>query len=94
MRSACEAQMDSMLEFLRDNPLYAVGVVLFLVGFLFALLQKMFKMALLAALLCLGYLYYVHDLAMSSYSKLEKQVESVGEQAGDLADRAGKLIKH
>jgi len=76
--------MVTFIDFLGTHPLYAVGGALLLLLILYALMKKLFNLALIALLLTLIYLYYVHNLA--------HQVESATGSAGALVDKAEKFL--
>jgi c-di-AMP phosphodiesterase-like protein len=92
--------MEQLIDFVTENPLYAVGVVLFTLLLLIALVKKAIKIAILAVALNAGYIYYLQDSAEKYYAKGQDKVEQisqeaskVGEQAENLLDEAGNLIK-
>ncbi len=89
--------MEQLLDFVANNPPYAVGLVVLSLLLLVALIKKMVKVAILAVVLNAGYLYYLQDAAGKTYADAQDKVEEVAEKAtdkaGDLMDKAGNLIK-
>ena len=92
--------MEQLIDFVTENPLYAAGVVLFTLMLLIALVKKAVKIAILAVVLNAGYVYYLQDTAEKYYAKgqdkvekLSKEASKVGDQAENLLDEAGNLIK-
>ncbi len=84
--------MDALLDFIQDNPLYAVGIVALLLLFVIALFRKMFKLALLAVVLNVLYVVYLQELAEEAYSDAEAAIDAVRDQAEDLADRVEEAL--
>ena len=85
--------MDQLIDFVTNNPLYAVGVVVLTLLLLVALVKKMVKIPILAVALNAGYVYYLQDTAEKYYASSEGKMERVKDKAGDLIDEAGDLIK-
>ena len=92
--------MEQLIDFVTENPLYAAGIVLFTLMLLIALVKKAIKIAILAVALNAGYIYYLQESAEKYYAKgqdkveqISKEASKVGEQAENLLDEAGNLIK-
>jgi hypothetical protein len=85
--------MEALIEFITQNPLYGIGVVALLLFMVFALIKKMFILAIIAIALNAGYVYYLQDIAEDAYARAGSKYESAKEQAENLMDKAGSLIK-
>lgn len=85
--------MEQLIEFLTDNPLYALGIVVLALLLVFALFKKMMKIALLAVVLMAAYIYYLQDSADKAYARAQDRAERVIDKAGDLFDDAKELTK-
>ena len=85
--------MEQLIDFVTANPLYAAGVVLFTLVLLIALVKKAFKIAILAVALNAGYVYYLQDTAEEYYAKGQDKMDRISEEAENLLDEAGNLIK-
>ena len=84
--------MEALIEFVTDNPLYAVGTALLLILLIVALVKKMLKVAIIAVALNVGYTYYLHDMAQDAYAKAEAKAEDIKDKTEDLIDAAGNII--
>jgi ElaB/YqjD/DUF883 family membrane-anchored ribosome-binding protein len=85
--------VEALIEFITQNPLYGVGLVALVLLLLFALIKKMVKLIIIAVLLNLGYGYYLQDMAEDAYARAEAKYKSARDQAENLIDEAGSLIK-
>ncbi len=85
--------MEPLVDYLSANPLYAAGIAALILLFLFALVKKMLKVAILAIALNLAYVYYLQDAAEKAYATTGAKVERAMDKAGDLFNDAGELIK-
>lgn len=88
--------MQALLDFVRENPLYAAGAAVLLLFLLISLLKKGLKLAIVALALNAGYGYYLNDLAQEYYSKAQEKVEAAQRQydsAKETVERAGNAAK-
>lgn len=77
--------MEAIIELIQDNPIYGVGLGVLLLLFLFALFKKMFKILIIAIILNLAYVYYLHDMAGDVISKGQSKAEQFIDKAKSLA---------
>ena len=85
--------MEALIEFLTENPLYALGIAVGVLLLIVALVKKMLKFAIIVVVLNAGYGYYLQDMAQDAYSKAEAKIDAAKDKADDLIDEAGSLIK-
>lgn len=85
--------MQQVVDFIIANPLYGAGLAVLLLLLVISLIKRAVKLVVVAALLNVGYGYYLHDAAMSYYDKATRAMEDAAEQATDAAARAGEMIK-
>lgn len=78
--------MESIIEFLQANPLYAAGIALLLVFLIIGLIKKAVVLIVVAVLLNVAYIYYLHDMAEDAYQKASRGVESATEMMKDVID--------
>ncbi len=81
--------MQPVIDFVSANPLYGAGLVLLLVLLAVGLIKRAVKLVAIAALLNVGYGYYLHDAAANAYQKAQETVEDV---AGKAAAKAGGML--
>ena len=79
--------MERLIEFVTENPLYAIGVVVLTLMLLVALVKRALKTAILALLLIAGYLYYLHESAEKHYARGQEKLEGLTEEAPVPAKR-------
>ena len=84
--------MEALVEFISDNPLYAVGIALLLLFLIFALIKKMVMVAIIAIILNIAYVYYLQDMAQDTYARAEARVGKAADKAADLFNEAGSLL--
>ena len=85
--------MEALIEFLTENPLYALGIAVAALLLIVALVKKMLKFAIIVVVLSAGYGYYLQDMAQEAYSKAEARVDATKDKADDLIDQAGSLLE-
>ena len=77
--------MESVIEFLQANPLYAAAAAVLIILFVISLFMKAVKLIVIALVLNLGYGYYVQDRAEDTYAKANRTIESAVDTAVDTA---------
>lgn len=76
--------MEPLIDFLSNNPLYAIGIVVLVLLLIFALIKKMMTFAIVLAILVGAYFYYLHDTANDLANRAESQYESIKGKALNL----------
>jgi hypothetical protein len=94
--------MEALIEFIKENPLYAAGTAVLLLFFIISLVKKAAKLAVLAIALNLGYGYYLNDLAQAYYAEAQQRMETARDNyeaaketvqgAGETVEQAGDLF--
>lgn len=74
--------MQTLLDFVKDNPLYAAGAAVLLLFAVMALVRRAVKLALIALALNFGYGYYLNDLARDYYEQAQKSMAQAREKVG------------
>ncbi len=85
--------MGAVIDFVTANPLYGAGIVLLLALLIVGVVKKMAKLAVIAVLLNVGYVYYLHDAAADYYQQAQRTVEGAAAKAADAADKTGALLR-
>lgn len=84
--------METLIEFITNNPLYGVGIVALLLFMVFALIKKMIFVALIAICLNVAYIYALNDMADEAYAKANDKYEATKDAADTLINKADSLL--
>lgn len=85
--------MEAITDFVTQNPLYGFGMAAGALVLIAALVKRMFKLAIIAALLNLAYGYYLQDLAEEAYAGAKATYEETRDKAENLFDETGSLLQ-
>ena len=78
--------MEPLIDFLNNNPLYALGIVVLLLLLTFAIIKKMVTFAVIMAILAGAYFYYLHDTANDFANRAASSLESIKDKTMDLLE--------
>ncbi len=81
--------IESVIDYLTKNPVYAAVAVLLLVLVAVALMKKMTKLLVIALLAAAAYGYYLHDVSRGPLDRAKDQLQTLGDDADRLLERSG-----
>lgn len=84
--------MQAVIDFVTANPLYGAGLAVLLLVLLISVAKQAFKFALIAAVICGLYGYYLHDIATVTLAQARNAAEQAAGQAKEMLDKARDAV--
>lgn len=79
--------MEPLIDFIKDNPLYAAGAAVLLLFFVISLIKKGVTLAIIALALNGGYGYYLSDMVKEYYQQAQDKVEVAKDKLGEAQEK-------
>lgn len=78
--------MEPLIDFLSNNPIYAIGIVVLVVLLVYALIKKMMIFAIVVTIMVGVYFYYLHDTANDYANRATSSLESIKNKTMELIE--------